>query len=551
MMLITPEDSPMRWPLFLIILVITLTAVPVAQTQDNAQQQWCKAACSVALPSAPPPGCDCAEIAQDSDGSDVGSGSSGSTGLPSTDTIAEDGVVSVGELIDYMEQLYRARVAGVQHYYFFERMVVAQSEQGASSVLGSISQGMPSIQGGLTGVNTAIPVVRAFDKVQKDGNPSMKPLTPRERNERSVKNDPEIAARATADEKRAAEALAADPSLFFGALGQVADILAGSGAGDRLREAEAEMRANLGQEEKEAEEDSLAEDILAELLALKQILDAEEAAIAESSSGEAEQINSSVYLGAYRERGEALTFSRGPRCEMHQGCTLEEIGRYVNHRYQLNGDESFSLVWRPTQGAMSALGNSELGANSSGELSLANATGAELWFQISNSLAYMSAQLALTQEGKETASPKQESIDAATTDADRVIRMKVTLANPTNAGFSVQTLDRVYRDFRPVETDAGPPMVEPHLIREQLGNWVCGENIDVADLSLYHIFDGPIEQDTGSGSPEEQCSRNVIPAAVDRIRSRFTYNQGFATAAEEAQAIADELGNIPGLQPQN
>lgn len=629
----------MRWQLVFVTACLSVTVSQVAHTQSGAPQPACEAACRVnpftapagcdcrgtwGQPAAPaptdpapetnapppqqnppeepptptepaaascelackvnpftaPPGCKCATGITGRGGTGGGSTAPGPAITP--EAIAEDGMVSVRELVDYMEQLYLARIAGVQHYYFFEQMVVAQPQQAARSrpragpriLLASTAQSSAAPQGGLTGINTLVPVSRNFKKeVLEDGKPTIKPVTQREVNEWRVKNDPAMA-HASADERSAAEALSRDPSMFFGALGQVADMLAGKGAGDALRGEQKAMAAALKLEQQQAEEDTTAEDVLGELQELRTLLDKEAAdeaaremqaknerqgffdkAREASTGGRQEEVTSSVFLGFYGIEGDKVIFQRGARCANQTGCTLVEIGRYISgvHRAQgvnLNSERAptFAMVWRPDPKALAGFGDANLGEPEPRRATLADATMAEVWFQIGNELSLISIFAAAQADGTGPAAVNLASFqDAAKSDVDRVIRMKVVLATPTNAGFSVQRIDRVYLDFRPVETGAGSPMVEPHRIREELGQWVCGEEVDVADVITadhpqYNFTWDDLLTDGADLKDPQVCAAAVPYAVVERIRTRFAYNQGFATAEAEARAIGESLG---------
>lgn len=465
----------------------------------------CQLACSV-NPFTAPPGCNCVNIA-------IGGGGGGTAGPgpsgPSTESVWEDGLLSVGEILDYMEALYRQRIAGVQHYYYLERMVVGQQQaylpqNGFTFVPVTYTPQTPAqsaagAQAPIQGVDTLLTVVKELEKVDRDGHPAMKVLTPQEAAQRAV-NDAEIMAQASAEEAAAARALANDPSLFFGALAGIAEAFGAGAIGGELESAQVEMQAQLGTEQ---EDDSLfAEDVVGELMELKQIQDKE--VLASIEAGSTGPIDSRrLYLGHYSR--ESLRFVQGPRCASRVGCSLAEIENYVRSVLGVDPDQIEELagqstnplntanfllgniiciVWRPSVEALEGFQmpseplQEETGA---GPATINRATAAELWLPISRDLMPQlwggGSQDPLLGEGNH----------------DRPLRMKVVLASPTPSGFETTVLDRVYDDHHLVETAAGPPLFEPHKIRQEFARGLCPQSTEDPDAilaNLLNIFGG-------------------------------------------------------------
>ena len=104
-------------------------------------------------------------------------------------------------------------------------------------------------------------------------------------------------------------------------------------------------------------------------------------------------------------------------------------------------------------------------------------------------------------------------------DPDRPVRMTVVFHD----GSERKKLDRVYSGFHPVETNAGPPMLEPHRIREEMGPCQIVEQRVISPA---------------------QCPGFLASAVVDRIRRKFEVNKPLPSASVEARLIAEELGCI-------
>ncbi len=590
----------MGWPLTVLTVVFALTATAVAQGQ-NSNQQWCQAACKVAPANAPPPGCDCETLSLASEepatpiitlpveadvearqvpaeatscalacsadpltapeecdctgviplGGGVGAG--GNSGGISAESITADGTVTIRELLDYMEQVYRTRIEEVQQYYFFERMVVASPPQAAvfepevSFMLASDTQSTPQTQQGATGVSTVTPIARNFKVSRDSGRPMVEPATRLDVNTHRVQNDPKISERATADEQAAVEALAQDPALLLEAL---SGLLGEEFGGGDLQEAADDMRASFDQDAEQAKED-FAEDVLGELLGLKQALDASGAYAKEG------QLWAGYYIispGHYYMRFERVT-----RCASVDGCNVYEFDKASFELYALSVladgdledkdiDYGICLIWRPPSQALASFQLGAVGQSDATGASVNAAQLAELWLALSpriqqqlfkqikdqnelNWSSYLAEEPGWKEKAKQYEQQAEKFIELDESHfKDRPLRMRVRFAS--NSG--LQDIDRIYTKFRSVG-----PMFEPHRIREKFTAWACGEDSDQQPANK------------SFAAPSNCGSQPPSAALIERIRSRFTYNQGYARAEEENQAIIEGLGILPGMLEPN
>jgi len=523
----------------------------------------CELACKV-NPFTAPPECDCAGGIVGRGG--TGGGAAGPGASTSPEAIAADGMVSPGELLDYMEQLYRARIAGVRNYYFLERMVVGQSPQArvqprAAIVPASFVQ-LAVPQTPITGVNTLLTRQRSFTKVDRDGHPAMKEETPAERTQRLV-NDPGYLARATPREAAAAKALAKDPAAIFGALGSVADLLAGKGAGDALRKEETAVRAALGKDQQDT--DPFAEDVLHELQELKRVQDAEAVRLSgarspadrfvqhttgrDTATEVSRDYGRRLYLGHYDRV--TRRFTRGPRCASDLACTAQEIWRYTFEgmwrqaiaveRFEDDANAEIGrfvpcMVWRPTEEALAEIRLP--GRLREGLRGGSAPHAAELWLPIADRVLAM-LRPSDSSDARIPGSSRDPLQGAG--NHDRPIRMQVVFMTPANLGFELMILDRVYDDFRPVETSAGPPLFEPHQVRQQIRNTPCEGPINAGEVLEMSVW--PLARiGAGDADPEARCAAALDEsrvAAVEYLRKEFTANRAPLNPHEEAIRLAE------------
>jgi hypothetical protein len=480
-------------------------------------------------PLTAPADCDCTVLNQGSGTGTAGIGGVGPAVTP--ESIVEDGMVTVAELLDYMEQLYRSRIAGVERYQYLERKVVGQSSPlartGKEPRMIRVANAQLAQNKPVMGVDTMIPGMYFLEKVMREGHEAFKILTPPEINARRA--DTLTAPRnARPGDLEAGRALMKDPALFFEALG-----LQGT-AGNMRKQFEKEKN----------DEDLFAEDVLEELLALKKAMDAEatNALLAE----DAEQVTKYRNLNVGWVRSGTLKFTQGPLyCKSPLGCTLEEIAGSLPKDLPGNWltQNVVCLVWTPVDGTF-VLTDFALKQG----ISTKN-MGAQLWLPISGKLAdYV---LAGATESKMMSSEE---------DIDRPIRALVAFNATTASGSSkLMYWDRVYGDFRTIGKGKGqgPLMNVPHRIREQLRSAPCPDSVDTAQLVKWlalGYFDDADEIDklldkfkAGKATPEESCRVAVNKARVyvtDSFREKSQVNMPVPSAAEEARMIYEQFGCI-------
>jgi hypothetical protein len=369
----------------------------------------------------------------------------------------------------------------------------------------------------------------------------MKNDAPGERARQAANRDPDPFDRLSAEEEQIARAAAKDPTLLLGGLASVAALLS-NGAGDALRKKQDEIRAELAAEQQD--EDAFAEDILGELLELKRALQRqaswtlEPGGVPRVAPGRAELFTGTrVYPGVIYDEPGKIAFKRGPRCAAPVACTTFELANFFETIDETLEDQIgssyrpfYSLVWRPSA---DALADFQVGGAPPADSSVV--TAAELWLPVPG--GYENFDDWVLRDG---------SLSAG---IDRPVRMQVVLGRAD--GGEGQTLDRVYGDFRPVQTGPGlPRLFEPHRIREQLGRMRCERDVDLREVGRILLGGeggSQLEEDVERGrrlTAQQRCAVAAL-AAVDRIRSRFTVNQPPPSAADEALMIQEESAALP------
>jgi len=477
-------------------------------------------------PLTAPEDCDCAGL--------IGGGGTGAAGggtgpSVTAKSIAEDGMVSVDELLDYMIQLYRSRIAGVQSYYFLERTVVGQSESisrreyeprviPVANV--QLAQKNKNIEGlKIKGVDTMIPNLVYQEKVMRGDHEAFLPLTPPQKAERQA-DTLEAPANAKPGELEAGRAVMKDPALVFELLG-----MAGAAA---------DMRDQF---RKEKDEESFANDVLEELLALKKAADADATAAVLARDATKKRGKKAAGLGGYRKltvgwvRKGTLQFARDDvYCESPLGCTLKEFKRSLP-KDVLAPDYEICMIWRSSKSIPSF--SMKKGINS-------EQFPAHLWLPIP-----IEVLEAIRFAPKGTVISSEE-------DVDRPIRATVLFGGAADFMY----WDRVYGDFRNIGKGSGdgPEMNVPHRIREQLRSASCPDSVDGERvLNLLVSGDSAKLKEmsekvmSGKGDPEETCAVALRTAKVnvtDRIRQKFQVNKPLPSARAEAKMIYDEFGCI-------
>lgn len=570
----------MRWQLVALFTALPLLAVHPAYAQSGKSDPLCELACWMSPSDAPascgcktseagdgpvtkpspapapvtptaskcrviceknpltaPAGCDCTVPTEGSRAGTVGGGM-GPAVTPKS--IVADGMVSVGELLDYMIQLYRSRIAGVQRYHFLERTVVGQSSPlariGNEPRLIPVANQQLAQNKPIKGVDTMIPGMYFLEKVMRAGHEAFKVLTP-----------PEKAA-LQADMLAAppdAKALMKNPALFFEALG--------------MKGMTKDMTDQL--ESEKNDEELFAEDVLEELLALKKAFDAEATAAvlakdAQQARGEkdaqqaggkkkAQGLGSKrpLRVGWVRKGTLEFTFGNNVFCKSALGCTLKEIAMSIpgvsNAHLDWFAERVFCLIWSPLNGTFAIPSFAMKPGISPNEMY------ANLWLPFPDEVLFSP----LKEEG-------YAGLVSSKEDVDRPIRATVLFHGRPASGSSEfmedMLWDRVYGDFRTIKNKGeGPAMNVPHRIREQLRSATCPGSVD-GDRVLTMLTSGEFKYVTkrvmeGRADQEERCAAALHTAKLnvtDRIREKFQVNKPLPSASEEARMIYEEFGCI-------
>jgi hypothetical protein len=116
--------------------------------------------------------------------------------------------------------------------------------------------------------------------------------------------------------------------------------------------------------------------------------------------------------------------------------------------------------------------------------------------------------------------------------------MTAVFGSPTVAGFEAQRFDRIYDDFRTVQTGAGPALQEPHRVREQLSRGTCsGQSLNPAAVGAAVLQSSTGAQgNAGNAGAGPKCAMSVA-GAVDRHRKDFVANQPLPPPEETAKKL--------------
>lgn len=478
-------------------------------------------------PATAPPSCNCAL----SQGGGTGSAGGGMGPAVTPKSIAADGVVSVAELLDYMEQLYRSRIAGVQRIQFMERKVAGKSgplsrrerEPRVIPVANTQpAQDKPTAKDEPTvGVDTMIWHMYFLEKMWRgEGHEAFKVLSP-----------PEVAARQDLTpppgsrnhrDLEVAKKVQKDPAMLLEALG--------------LKPMAKDMRDQV--EKEKNDEDLFAEDVLEELLALKKVLDQQATAegLAVASGRMIEPMPPTLQLGWVRWG--TLKFEEAKRpCESNLGCTTEEIFKALPI-----GQEDYTTGWNPEQHYVCLVWTHP---NSNKNLALAKFAlrqgismqgdmGAQLWLPIPHKVL-----LDIFREANKDRLVSSQVRE----DVDRPIRALVEFYHAQEAKYYLY--DRVYGDFRKVSTGDGPEMNVPHRIREQLKIAPCEKSIDAEKVWTQLFYPDDPEDTTervkkGKGDRDDRCItalRTAKTLVTDRIRAKFEINRPIMSSAEQVKEM--------------
>jgi hypothetical protein len=443
-------------------------------------------------------------------------------------SIAEDGMVTVAELLDYMIQLYRSRIAGVQRYQFLERKVVGQSELLSRS--GSDPRVIPVANTQLVqntpikGVDTMIPGMFFLEKVMRGDHEAFKILTPPEK--AALQADTlEAPSNAKPGELEAGRALMKDPALFFEALG--------------MKGMAKDMRDQF--ETEKNDEHLFAEDVLEELLALKKVIDAEAKAdlLAVDFGGKVKSKLRTLQVGWVRKGTLKFGLNKERTCKSRLGCTIQEIIQSFpkDPPVKWYAEREICLVWTVPRESF-ALANFALRQGIATEKGM----WAQLWLPLSDELV----DYVLAGASGSTVMSSEE-------DVDRPIRATVVFQGISEGGSSKWMVwDRVYGDFRTIGkgTGDGPEMNVPHRIREQLRSSICPDSVNLGNEIMYALSEDDSEEAeepamAGKGSDEDRCVTGLIVAkrlVTDRIRQKFQVNRPLPSAREEARMMYEEFG---------
>ena len=502
---------------------------PEPQPPSDPNDTDCQLACT--NPLAAPAHCNCRVIQGGAAGSPGGAGGAPAAAVTPASIVA-DGVVSVSELLDYMEQLYRSRIAGVQRYQFLERKVVGRSSPQSRS---EQEQGQPT-----KGVDTMMAEMYVLDKVNRGGHEAYKILTPPEKAARRDLTPPPGSKKPRFYE--AGKAVQKDPAMLLEALG--------------FKGLAKDMRGQVEQEK--SDEDLFAEDVLEELLALKRAADAEAAAA--SAAQDVARSQELSYLGVGWVREGTLKFTgTDARCKNPLGCTMDEIVRNLPRDNPTNWFQKHRvcLVWSPPSGTFT-LAKFTLREGVAADKPM----GGQLWLPIPHEVLDFLIRGGARDEAELTISSEE--------DVDRPIRAVVAFATSTDSDRSgphkYMIYDRVYGDFRSIGkgTGDGPKLNVPHKMREQLRTAPCEAPLRdrkrVLELWLYPgtLKEGePWPEDVrdsalkGRSNSDDRCLAALRTAEVlltDRIREQFYLNRPIPSAAEEAKMIYEQFGCVGQMQ---
>ena len=210
----------MRWPLILITAILTLNVINATQAQDNANSDWCKAACSAATDATGvPPGCDCDLFIVEDEAGPLG-----------------DAKTPLEILLDDIKASYQSEIAQVQNFLLIEK-----SKAAATPDIRYYERKSPSV-------------------AEPEAEPDFVWIPNHELARRETAANPPRDKGTGGDELEYPEELADDPALFFEALGQAAEKLgefagtkeqgkaankAAQSEADNLRVADQESRAGI------------------------------------------------------------------------------------------------------------------------------------------------------------------------------------------------------------------------------------------------------------------------------------------------------------------